>query len=80
MDLLFDNETNEEHLYFKAVMGFGSCKGKCASHLSSVHADVTLCLFLSSAQCRFCCVPFLDNALRISEEAACRYMEMQHSS
>lgn len=65
MDLLFDNETNEEHLYFKAVMGFGSYKGKCASHLSSVHADVTLCLFLSSTQCRFCCVPFLDNALHI---------------
>lgn len=31
--------------------------------MSSVHADVTLCLLLSSTQCRFCCVPFLDNAL-----------------
>lgn len=46
-------------------MGFGSYKGKCASHLSSVQADVTLCLFLSSAQCRFCCVPLPDNALHI---------------
>lgn len=64
-DLLFDNETNEEHVSFKAVMGFGSYKGKCASHLSSVQADVTLCLFLSSAQCRFCCVPLPDNALHI---------------
>lgn len=44
---------------------WGSYEGKCASHLSSAHADVTFCLFLSSAQCRLCCLPFPDNALHI---------------
>lgn len=63
--LLLGTETNEEHVYFKAVLGLGFYKGICASHLSSVHTDVTLCLFLSSTQCRFCCVPSLDNAQHI---------------
>lgn len=28
-------------------------------------AQMSHCLFLSSDECRFCCVPFLDNALHI---------------